>query len=166
MSDKVDLELDAILAEFHAEELKAPPKPVPAEKPLRRAEVPRPVQTQPPKPTPLPRQEPVKAAPAVAVAEKPAPARRASAPRRADVSELLEEKEITAREGRAARRERAGIVRMLLALAALAVLLAGLLAWAIHDEKQVVSEDTEILSLQLGEAMEDYLDEAPTRFRG
>ena len=35
-----------------------------------------------------------------------------------------------------------------------------------HDEKQAVAEDPEIISLDLGEALEEYLDQAPTRMRG
>ena len=79
---------------------------------------------------------------------------------------VIRETRPEARDGRAARRRQTGIKRMLLALAALAVLLTGLLIWTIHDEKQAVAEDPEIISLDLGEALEEYLDEAPTRMRG
>ena len=150
MSEKTDLELDAILAEFHAEETGAPVRPVsmPSDRPRRRAEVqgqePAPAQ----EPAPVPQREVSQPRTAVAVAERP-PVVRESRP--------------DPREGRAVRRRRAGLTRMLLTLAALAILLVGLLVWAIGDEKQDVVEETEVIRMDLGEDLEDYLDDASTR---
>jgi hypothetical protein len=188
MSGRNELDLDAILAEFHAEERQAQAKPAPApvERPRRRAEIHAAENVLPPEPAPIPRQEPAAAPTAVAVAERP-PVRQEARPvvretrpvqreTRPEVREArpvqretrpeVRETRPEARDGRAARRRQTGIKRMLLALAALAVLLTGLLIWTIHDEKQAVAEDPEIISLDLGEALEEYLDQAPTRMRG
>ena len=181
MSGRNELDLDAILAEFHAEERQAQAKPAPApvEQPRRRAEIHAAENVLPPEPAPHPRQEPAAAPTAVAVAERPPvrqearpvvretrPVQRENRPEVRETRPVQRETRPEVREGRAARRRQAGIKRMLLALAALAVLLTGLLIWTIHDEKQAVAEDPEIISLDLGEALEEYLDQAPTRMRG
>lgn len=174
MSGRNELDLDAILAEFHAEErqAQAKPAPTPVEQPRRRAEIHAAENVLPPEPAPIPRQEPAAAPAAVAVAERPPvrqearPVIRESRPVRQEARPEVRETRPEARDGRAARRRQTGIKRMLLALAALAVLLTGLLIWTIHDEKQAVAEDPEIISLDLGEALEEYLDQAPTRMRG
>ena len=181
MSGRNELDLDAILAEFHAEERReqAKPAPAPVEQPRRRAEIHAAENVLPPEPAPIPRQEPAAAPTAVAVAERPPvrqearpvvretrPVQRENRPEVRETRPVQRETRPEVREGRAARRRQAGIKRMLLALAALAVLLTGLLIWTIHDEKQAVAEDPEIISLDLGEALEEYLDQAPTRMRG
>lgn len=181
MSGRNDLDLDAILAEFHAEErqTQAKPAPAPAEQPRRRAEIHAAENALPPEPAPAAQTVLSQPRTAVAVAERP-PVRREPRPEirepRPEVRETrpvirearpeIRESQSEVRDGRAARRRRTGINRMLLALAALAVLLTGLLIWTIHDEKQAVAEEPEVISLDLGEALEEYLDQAPTRTRG
>lgn len=149
MSEKLDL--DEILAEFHAEQKAAPARPAdaPAERPPRRAELHR----ESAAPEPAPRYEERRAEAPVAVAERPAPAKK-PAPQPAR------------RSPKAARRRKAGILRMSLAVLLLAALLTGLVVWALGEETKPAETEPTPVSLDLGEAMEGYLDEAPTRSRG
>ena len=151
MSRKNDMDLDAILREFHAEERRA------AARSAAETDRPQPAvrMTVPPQPVVQTAQTVLETAPAQAPVS---PARKTDT---ADF-EQLEPPVYT----RAARMRHAGIVRMIAVLAVLALLLGGLLFWAIRDEKQAKAEEPTQIRMDLGEALENYLDEAPTRTHG
>lgn len=170
MSGDSNLDLDAILAEFHSQE-QAAAEPAPAPAPRRRRAEMAPLaqdapaeegtalyvsragrHAAPQTESVVPRRETPTAKPA-APARQPQPGQ----PKRADAQ--------AQREARAAKRRKKGRLRMAIVLIALAALLAGLLGWTIRDEKKNAPEEPAPLRLELGQKLEEYLDQAATSSR-
>ena len=191
MSRDQDLDLDAILAEFHADEKRpAAPAPAPAPAPRRRREevVPPPGEStyrlfpQEPRPaaaparvtpesreTPPRREQPARPARLSAPAQQPAdegqersPARAETRPRPSQVSRPAPD---AARERRQASRKAAGRLHMAVVLLALVALLAGALFWTIREERRNAAREPEPIRLELGQRLEEHLDAAATTTR-
>lgn len=177
MSRENELDLDAILAEFHRQD-QSPSRqeaaPTPRRRREERLEAPRepeasalaehpkePRPLAPRREDPVPKREPQPAAPKPANAaarprsaapDRERPVRKAAAPKA--------ERE-TGRRSRAAEGRR----HMAIVLAALAVLLAGLLFWTVRAERQAAALEPEPVSLELGQQLEEYLNHAATTTR-
>ncbi len=149
MSAKSDLDLDAILAEFRLpEEQPSPeetgePAPVP-----RRERKPIPQPAAPEESAPVPEREEAPAAPPAEERDEPRSGRpkRQPDPRR--------------------KRQAAGRALMALVILALAAALWGLVRWTARAEQENLPPEPEPLRLELGEALESYLDGAATSSHG
>ena len=154
-----ELDLDAILAEYHAEERRpAAPAESPAPRRRRAESAPAPREEAPAAAAPQPRRERF-AAPDPERSEdrterQPRPVQK---PRPAPKAE---------RERRPASRKSAGGLRMAIVLAALLAVLAGMLFWVSREEQKTAALEPEPLRLELGQALENYLDHAATTSYG
>ena len=154
-----ELDLDAILAEYHAEEQRpAAPAESPAPRRRRAESAPAPREEAPAAAAPQPRRERF-AAPDPERSEdrtvrQPRPVQK---PRPAPKAE---------RERRPASRKSAGGLRMAVVLAALLAVLAGMLFWVSREEQQSAAQEPEPIRMELGQALEDYLDHAATTSYG
>ncbi len=177
MSREDKLDLDSILAEFHAQEKPAregaaaperasrreslPSAPLSAEdtrfyreRPARHA-APEPAEPAEPAPPPAPQREsPAQTAPERRKPE-PAPKMRKSeqGPVREQAQPQQKEKQKKAGHGK-------GFALMFLVLLALAAILAGLLRWTGLKEQETLPPEQELLRLDLGESLEQALDES------
>ena len=154
-----ELDLDAILADFHAEE-RRPAAPVESPAPRRRRAESAPAlrEEAPAAAAPQPRRERF-AAPDPEQSEDrterlPRPVQK---PRPAPKAE---------RERRPASRKSAGGLRMAVVLAALLAVLAGMLFWVSREEQKTAAQEPEPIRMELGQALEDYLDHAATTSYG
>ncbi len=157
---KNEMDLDAILADFHAEE-RRPAAPVESPAPRRRrAEI-----------TPAPQEEPTVAADlqpprrerAALTAERPAAPKQEQQPRPVQKPKIAPKAE---REPRPATRKTAGRLRMAIVLATLLAVLAGMLFWVSREEQKTAAHEPEPMRMELGQALEDYLDHAATTSYG
>ena len=154
-----ELDLDAILAEYHAEEQRpAAPAESPAPRRRRAESAPAPQEEPPAAAAPQPRRERF-AAPDPEQSEDrterlPRPVQK---PRPAPKAE---------RERRPASRKSAGRLRMALVLAALLAVMAGMLFWVSREEQKTAAGEPEPIRMELGQALEDYLDHAATTSYG
>ncbi len=168
---ELDLDLDAILAEFHAEENTKSPAPAP-EPELRRRRA---------EPLPPPRSErrepgPLDGATTRYEARTEQPAARRTVPAepvsvktakpRAESKPAPQREKQAAREVRAAKRRRMGQIRMAVTLAVLAALLAGLLWITLREERKNKALEPEPISVDLVAELESYLDYAATHSDG
>ena len=154
-----ELDLDAILAEYHAEEQRpAAPAESPAPRRRRAESAPAPREEAPAAAAPQPRRERF-AAPDPERSED----RTERLPRPAQKPKIAAK---TERERRPASRKSAGGLRMAAVLAALLAVLAGMLFWVSREEQQSAALEPEPLRLELGQALEDYLDHAATTSYG
>lgn len=154
-----ELDLDAILAEYHAEEQR-PAAPVESPAPRRRRA----------ESAPVPREEPPAAADLQPRRERvvtPGPEesedRTERQPRPVQKPKPAPKAE---RERRPASRKSAGGLRMAVVLAGMLAVLAGMLFWVSREEQQSAALEPEPLRLELGQALEDYLDHAATTSYG
>lgn len=175
-----DLDLDAILAEFHAEEAGKAPAPAPDPAPRRRREepvtarlereesVPRDsttryeARTERPEPRRVESEEPV---PVTSAPDKPAKPRE-NPKTAAGQNPAADPEKQAAREARAAKRRRTGRVRMAAVLAVLALVLAGLMWWVVREEQKNAVPEPAPIALDLGGELEEYLDYAATHSSG
>ena len=179
MSRESDLDLDAILAEFHGQEENAPaqkrpePRAASSRRELReRAErqaarekaasetektmLFEPLAPEPPAPRRQEAPAPVEKKP---LKEKPAPAREKPAERPAKSPETLSrKKQVQKGPGKA-------FALMFLAVLALAAVLTGLLGWTSRAEKAAAPKAPEEIRLSLGEDLEALLDEGAASSR-
>lgn len=154
-----ELDLDAILAEYHAEERRpAAPAESPAPRRRRAESAPVPQEEAPAAAAPQPRRERF-AAPDPERSED----RTERQPRPVQKPKIAAK---TERERRPASRKSAGGLRMAVVLAALLAVLAGMLFWVSREEQQSAALEPEPLRLELGQALEDYLDHAATTSYG
>ena len=154
-----ELDLDAILADFHAEE-RRPAAPVESPAPRRRRaeSAPAPQEEPPAAAAPQPRRERF-AAPDPEQSED----RTGRLPRPAQKPKIAAK---TERELRPASRKSAGRLRMALVLAALLAVMAGMLFWVSREEQKTAAQEPEPIRMELGQALEDYLDHAATTSYG
>lgn len=155
-----ELDLDAILAEYHAEEQR-PAAPAESPAPRRRRAESAPVPREEPIASPAPqqprRERVVTSGPEQSeerTVQQPRPVQK---PRPAPNAE---------RERRPASRKSAGGLRMAIVLAVLLAVLAGMLFWVSREEQQSAALEPEPLRLELGQALENYLDHAATTSYG
>ena len=178
MSGAPDLDLEAILAEYHAQERgEKPSAPAPEPQPRRRR-APEPVLSArepagedtalyrppvrkeaapaaPPQPTP-PRTEKPKT---------PQPRPKPPQPKPQPPQPKAKPTEKPA-PPKAEKRGAKGGLRMALVLTVFIAVLAGLLYWTVTDERAKRTEEPEPLRLELAQAMGDYLEEASLRSHG
>lgn len=155
-----ELDLDAILAEYHAEE-RRPAAPLESPAPRRRRAESAPAPQEEPIASPAP-QQPQQERTAL-TAERPAAPRQERLPRPVQKPKIAPKAE---RERRPASRKSAGRLRMALVLAALLAVMAGMLFWVSREEQKTAAQEPEPLRLELGQALEDYLDHAATTSYG
>ena len=155
-----ELDLDAILAEYHAEE-RRPAAPAESPAPRRRRAESAPVPREEPIASPAPqqprRERVVTPGPEQSeerTVQQPRPVQK---PRPAPKAE---------RERRPASRKSAGGLRMAVVLAALLAVLAGMLFWVSREEQKTAAQEPEPIRMELGQALEDYLDHAATTSYG
>ena len=175
MSGEANLDLDAILAEFHSQET-AEPKPERAPTPRRRSQaVPtesgeplsRPGRHAAPEPVAPPVETPRPAPTAQSVPRPAAPLPRpehAEPPRRqggeAEPSKRPARPAKTAQAARPAPRRKGRKGSLFATLLLLAALLAGLLFWSIRTEKKNSPPEPTPIRMELGEDLADYLRES------
>lgn len=155
-----ELDLDAILAEYHEEE-RRPAAPAESPAPRRRRAESAPVPQEEPIAFPAPqqprRERVVTPGPEESeerTVQQPRPVQK---PRPAPKAE---------RERRPASRKSAGGLRMAVVLAALLAVLAGMLFWVSREEQKTAAQEPEPIRMELGQALEDYLDHAATTSYG
>ena len=155
-----ELDLDAILAEYHAEE-RRPAAPAESPAPRRRRAESAPVPQEEPIASPAP-QQPQQERIAL-TAERPAAPRQVQQPRPVQKPRPAPKAE---RERRPASRKSAGGLRMAVVLAALLAVLAGMLFWVSREEQKTAAQEPEPIRMELGQALENYLDHAATTSYG
>lgn len=178
MSRERDLDLDAILAEFHGQEEKAPAKPLNDEhRPASRRELREQAERQAAQ-----EKESVEAEKTMLFE----PAAQSPAPKREEAPASAEKKPLQPEKGAVRERNTAELPRkaptaparkktrkgpgkafalMFLVVLALAAVLTGLLRWASSAEKAAAPREPEEIRMSLGENLEAILDESAASSR-